>query len=110
MDFFLKYRTIILSSIGALLLVFGMLTYFLYTPPKEEMGENDKAAERIARMEAQAKGSSSAKAPSHSVQRGTSTFTLGMREMQNQQMKYLLILLALLGIGFLIYRFTKKKE
>jgi len=107
MDFFLKHKIIILRSLGALMLVMGFAIHFWVTP-KEGISANDKAAARIARMEASAKGN--AVGSIKKSQNDTSKLLDALKETQAKQMQYLTILAMLFGIGFVGYSFIPRKE
>ncbi len=89
------------------MLVIGFAIHFWVTP-KEGLSENDKAAARVARMEAQVKGSSSKS--SKSSKQDTSKFLEELKSTQAKQMQYMTILAMLFGVGFLGYSFISKKE
>ena len=104
MDFFLKYKIVILRSLGALMLVIGFVIHFWVTP-KKSLSENDRAVANIARMEAKVKGTSNAakKAkPDHSKYMDT------LKNKQEKQMEYLTIFSMLVGALFLGYSFVKR--
>ncbi|MCD6173253.1 MAG: hypothetical protein J7J96_05585 [Sulfurimonas sp.] len=107
MGFFLQHKTVILRTLGSLMLVIGFAVHFWVTP-KEGLSENDKAAVRVARMEAQVKGSSSKS--SKSPEKDTSKFLEELKSTQVKQMQYMTILAMVFGIGFLAYSFMSKKE
>lgn len=107
MDFFLKHKIIILRSLGALMLVMGFAIHFWVTP-KEGISANDKAAARIARMEASAKGNTVGSIKKS--QNDTSKLLDALKETQAKQMQYLTILAMLFGIGFVGYSFIPRKE
>jgi len=92
---------------GALMLVVGFAIHFWVTP-KEGLSSNDKAAARIERMEASAKGSATSK--SSSRQKDTSKLLDKLKNSQAKQMKYLTILAMVFGVGFLGYSFMPKKK
>ncbi len=107
MNFFLLHKTIILRTLGAIMLIVGISIQFWETP-KKGLSANDKASARIARMEAKAKasGSSSQK----SKEKDSSKFMDKMKSTQEKQMKYMTILVMVFGVGFLGYSFMPKKE
>ncbi|MCD4667457.1 MAG: hypothetical protein K8R44_02515 [Sulfurimonas sp.] len=107
MGFFLQHKAVILRIVGSLMLVIGFAIHFWVTP-KEGLSENDKAAARVARMEAQVKGSSSKS--SKSSKQDTSKFLEELKSTQAKQMQYMTILAMLFGVGFLGYSFISKKE
>ncbi len=108
MEFFYKYKTIILRVLGTLLLVGGFIAMFWKTPDKG-VSEEDRAAQRVARMEASVlkKGASNI---NQKEEKPKSIFMEKMKETQEKQIKYLLILTIIFGIGFLGYSFIKKDE
>lgn len=107
MNFFLKYKIVILRSLGAIMLVVGFAVYFWVTP-KKGLSENDKAVARIARMEASAKGKSSSN--SQSKQKDDGKFLKAFKDTQAKQIQYMTIIVMILGVGSLGYSFISKKE
>lgn len=104
MDFFHKYKIVILRSLGALMLLVGFVIHF-WTTPQKEMSANERAAANLARMEAKTTTSSIIrKSPDENK------FLMELKSKQEQQMKYLTILAMLFGVGFLGYSFLKKSE
>ncbi len=108
MDFFLKYKTVILRTVGALMLIIGFSIHFWVTP-KEGLSENDRAAARVARMEAKVKGPSSQNSQ-QSTKKDDSKFLEKMKNTQAKQMQYITIIAMILGVGSLGYSFMPKKE
>jgi len=108
MEFFLKHKTVIARSLGAVMLIVGFSVHFWVTP-KEGLSENDKASARVARMEAKVKGSGSSSSKS-TKKEDTSKFLEKLKNTQEKQMKYLTIIAMILGVGFLGYSFMPKKE
>lgn len=106
MDFFLKYKIIILRTLGILMLVVSLAVYF-WSTPKEGLSANDRAAANVARMEAKAAGKSSV---GSSAKKDDSKFLEDLKNKQTQQAQYLVIIIMLFGIGFLGYSFVPKKE
>ncbi|MDQ7045074.1 MAG: hypothetical protein Q9M32_04065 [Sulfurimonas sp.] len=96
-----------MRSLGAIMLVVGFAIHF-WTTPKEGLSANDKAAARVARMEASARGSSSG--ASQTKEKDTSKFVDKMKGAQAKQMHYMTILAMLFGVGFLGYSFIPRKE
>lgn len=107
MEFFLQYKTVIIRSLGIFMLIVGFGAHFWETP-KQGLSANEKAAARVARMEAQVKGKSSSSQVSK--EKDTSKFTDKMKSTQAKQMEYLTILGIVFGIGFLGYSFIPRKE
>lgn len=107
MEFFLKHKTVILRSLGGLMLIVGFAVHFWATP-KEGISEVEMAAANVARMEASVAGKSSgsSKAPKQS----SAEYLEALKSTQEKQMKYLTILSMVLGVGFLGYSFINKKE
>ncbi|MEN8304321.1 MAG: hypothetical protein ABFQ64_09640 [Campylobacterota bacterium] len=107
MEFFLKYKTVIMRSLGALMLVVGFAIHFWATP-KEGISANERAAANVARMEAKVKGESSAQ--SKSSKKSDSKFLEELKKTQEKQLQYLTIIAMILGVGFLGYSFMPKRE
>jgi len=105
-ELFIKHKTIILRSLGALMLLIGFVVYFWVTP-KEGVSANEIAAANVARMEAKvAGGSSSSKSKSKHTE---SPFMKKFKETQEKQFRYMTIILMILGVGFLGYSFIKPR-
>ena len=107
MEFFLKHKTVIMRSAGALMLIIGFAIHFWVTP-KEGISANDRAAANVARMEAKVKGQSSSQ--SKSSKKDNSKFLDELKDTQAKQLQYLTIMAMVLGVGFLGYSFMPKKE
>ena len=107
MELLFQYKTIIMRSLGALMLIIGFAVNF-WTTPKEGLSQNDKAAARVARMEASAKGKSSSS--SNVLKKDNSNFSEGLKDTQAKQLQYMSILVMVFGVGFLGYSFIPKKE
>ena len=106
MEFFLKHQLVILRSLGALMLLIGFAVHFWVTP-KEGLSENDKAAARVARMEAGAKEKRLSQGASK--EKDASKFVDTMKDTQAKQLQYMTIMIMVLGLGFLGYSFMPKK-
>ena len=106
MEIYLKYKEVILRTLGVLLLLIGTMMYFFVTPSKTGVSQNDKAAARVARMEASVAGKSKAEKPKSSSEH----VMHALKSQQEQQVKYFTILVILLGAASLGYSFIKKKE
>ena len=105
MDFFLKHKTVILRSLGIFMLIVSFLVYF-WTTPKETLSANEIAAANVARMEARVAGSSSVEA----AQKSDTKFISELKKNQADQVRYFIIILMILGVGFVGYSFVKKEE
>jgi len=105
-ELFIKYQTVILRSVGALMLVVGFATHF-WTTPKDALSENEIAAANVARMEARAAGGSGTQQKSQKPKE--SPFLKKYKETQAAQFKFLTIFIMIFGVGFLGYSFIKKK-
>ena len=81
MEYFLKHKITIMRFLGVILLVVGFAVHF-WTTPKEGLSQNDKAAARVARMEANTKGSSTKS--SKTTQKDNSKF---LEKLKNTQYK-----------------------
>lgn len=106
-EFFNRYQIAIFRVVGSLMLLIGFVMYFWNTP-KEGLSQNEIAAANVARMEARMAGGSysvsKANKPSHTP------IMKSYRDTQAKQMRYVLILAMVLGIGFLGYSFVKKRD
>ena len=107
MEFFLKHKTVIMRSAGALMLVIGFAIHFWATP-KEGISANDRAAANVARMEAKVKGQSLAQGKAS--KKSDAKFLDELKGTQAKQLKYLTIIAMVLGVGFLGYSFMPKRE
>ncbi len=107
MDFFSKYKTVILRGLGSFMLIVGFVVNFWATP-KEGLSENEKATARVARMEAKVKGSGSK--GSKSSKKSDSKFLEELKKTQAKQLQYITIIVMILGVGSLGYSFLPKKE
>lgn len=105
MELFLKYKTVLLRSIGALMLMVGFVIHF-WTSPKEGVSEAEVAAANIARMEASVTGTGG----SNKKAQSTSKFLDELKSTQEKQIRYLTIIAMLFGAGFLGYSFVKPKS
>ncbi|MCF6339786.1 MAG: hypothetical protein L3J10_03390 [Sulfurimonas sp.] len=106
-EIFIKYKIVILRTLGILMLVVGFAVHFWVTP-KEGLSKNEIATINAQRMESHAmRGSGSA------VKKPKSSSAKIMQELKNKQkkqMEYLTIIIMLLGIGSLGYSFIKPKS
>jgi len=107
MEIFLKYKIVILRSLGTFMLLIGFAIHF-WSTPKEGISANERAAANIARMEARVAGSSSQQ--SKTSVKNDSKFLDELKNTQAKQMKYLTIIAMIIGIGFLGYSFMPKKK
>ncbi len=105
-EIFLKHKTVIFRSLGAVMLVVGFASYFWITP-KKVVTENKIAAANVARMEARVTGVSSA--ISAKPKSSSSDILKHLKDTQEAQTRYLTILAMVFGIGFLGYSFVGKK-
>jgi len=108
-ELFIKHKTVIIRTLGILMLLVGFLVQF-WTTPKKGWTENEIAAQNVARMEARIQremgGGSKQKKPEPS----SSEMLKHLKDAQAAQQMYLTIIAMLLGIGFLGYSFVNKKE
>ncbi len=106
MEFFLKHKTVILRSLGAMMLVLSFGIHFWATP-KKVLTQNDIAAANVARMEAKVNGvSNGVKDAKHEH----SKFMDKLKNTQEKQVQYMTIFSMVLGVLFLGYSFVKKDE
>lgn len=106
MEFFLKHKTVILRTIGILMLVIGFVIFFWKTPQKG-VSENEIAAANIARLEAQVSQSST---PSSPAKPDTSKILERFKETREDQVRYFMVLLMIAGVGFVLYSFLKRES
>jgi len=107
MELFLKHKTVILRTVGGLMLVVGFAVHF-WTTPKEGFSKAELAAANVARMEAKIKGGSSQS--SKAGKKDNSKYLDEFKSTKEKQMRYLTIIAMILGIGFVGYTFIKKDE
>ncbi len=107
MEFFLKYQTVIFRSLGAFLLILGLVIFF-WAAPQKVMTENEIAAANLARMEAAVSGSSSSSSTKQSASH--SKISEAMIETRKKQVRMLMIMVMVFGAGFLGYSFFKKED
>lgn len=101
MLFLKKYQTIILRVIGVILLFVAFTTHYLPVP---KMSENEKAAMRVARMEAKI-----AKKVV-STQTAHQSYMNKYKKYQAKQREYFTFLFIILGLLFFFSSFIKKKN
>lgn len=97
----------IFRSLGGVLFFVAFVLFF-WTTPKEGLSENEIAARNVARMEAKTYGSSAS--TSKSSKPSNSPIMKSYKDTQAKQLRYTLIVLMIVGAGFLGYSFIKKKE
>ncbi|MDD2791313.1 MAG: hypothetical protein PHU40_11720 [Sulfurimonas sp.] len=107
MEFFLKYKTVLLRLGGSLLFLIAFIVHF-WMSPKEGVSEVEIAAANVARMEASVAGGSSKS--SKATTPNTSKFLEEYKNTQQTQLQYLTIFVMILGAGFLGYSFIKPKQ
>lgn len=106
-EIFFKYKRVLFRTFGAGMLIVGFITYF-WAMPKEVLSENEAAAANVARMEAMVAGSSSSSKVN--VKPDSSKFVEELKNTQQTQMTYAIILLMVLGVIFLVYSFIDKSK
>jgi hypothetical protein len=106
MEFLIKHQTVLLRSVGAILILVSFAAFF-WTAPKKGFSENEIAAANVARMEAKIAGSSSA---TSAQKPDKSPFLETYKQTQEKQMRYMLIVMMIFGVGFLAYSFLKKDK
>ena len=106
MEFFLKHKTVILRTLGGLMILIAFVVHFWVTP-KEGISEVEMAAANVARMEASVAGHGSS---SKAAKQSSLEYLEELKNNQEKQMKYLTILSMVLGVGFFGYSFIKKEE
>lgn len=108
MEFFLKHQKTIFRSVGAFLVVLGLVLYF-WAAPQKVMSENERAAANLARMEA-AVSSKSSSSSAKQQNADHSKISQAMIETQKKQVRMLMIMVMIFGVGFLGYSFLKKED
>ncbi|MCF6331291.1 MAG: hypothetical protein L3I99_07070 [Sulfurimonas sp.] len=103
--FFIKNKILIFRVLGSLMLLVGFMMFF-WTTPKDGLSTNEMAAANIARMEARAIGGSGTK----KINSSSAEIMKAYKDKQEVQKKYTLIIIMILGVGFLGYSFVRKKD
>ena len=106
--FLLKNQTIILRVCGGLFLVVGFAVHF-WANPKPVYSEEEIAAANVARMEASIRGSTTQNMP-HAKKSSASIFAEEYQSTRQKQIRYLTIIVMVLGGGFLVYSFLPKRK
>ena len=88
------------------MLIIGFAAFFWVTP-KEGASANEIAAANVARMEANVAGTSSASA---TTKQDEPKFLEKFKQTRENQLKYLMIIMMVLGVAFLLYSFLKKEK
>lgn len=97
-----KNRSLALKITGVNFLVMTFVLLF-WSQPKAVVGESTKASANVARMESRVERKVSSGSSSASVMRA-------YKENQEKQLRIALIIMALLGAGFLVYGFIDKAK
>ncbi len=104
-EIFQKYKLLIFRSLGALMLIVGVVAFF-WSAPKEGISENEIAAANVARMEASVRGGTSTTKQEPSA----SKFVEELKNAQEAQIQYFTILSMIFGALFLGYSFLSKND
>ena len=107
MEFFVKHQIIIMRSLGAFMLVVGLAVYF-WAAPTPTLSENERAAAHLARIEKAVSGGSSVKQAKKA--NAHQKITQAMRETRKKQVRMLMLMTIIFGVGFLGYSFIKKPK
>lgn len=105
-ELFLQYKIIILRTVGAVMLVVGFASYF-WTTPKPVLTQNEIAAQNVSRIQARVNGGDT---KSTKVKSSSSRIMSELKEKQKKQLRYMVIMMMMFGIGFLGYSFIAKKK
>ena len=105
MEIFLKYKIIILRTLGLFLLLGGFLVRF-WVMPVDGLSKNELAAANLARMQASVSSVSSSK----KAKNDSSHYIKSLKETQKKQLEYLTIILMIIGVSSLAYSFMPKRE
>ncbi len=104
-EWIIANQILLSRSIGALLLVVGLGAFFWVNNSGTSMSlEEQRAAERVARMEAHVKGAGAASSAPIKV-----SHAISYSEHTKEQVRYMLILMMVIGAGALGYSFIKKE-
>jgi len=104
-EIFLKHKTVVFRSLGAIMLIVAFASYF-WTTPKKVITQNEIAAANVARMEARVVGGGSTK--ENKPQSSSAEILKHLKDTQEAQTRYLSILAMIFGVGFLGYSFLPK--
>ena len=104
MELFLRYKTLIFRIVGVFLILFSIVLQFWDN--SKELSENEKAAIRVARMEASVKTHST----TISSKPDTSKFVKNIEKAQEKQAQYITIFSSVFGIVSLLYSFLANRE
>ena len=104
-EIFQKYKLLIFRSLGALMLIVGVVAFF-WSAPKEGISENEIAAANVARMEASVRGGTSTTKQEPSA----SKIVEELKNAQEAQIQYFTILTIAFGAIFLGYSFLSKND
>ena len=107
MDFFLRYKLIILRSFGLFMLLTGFIIHFWITPQMVAVSKNDIAAANVARMQASVLGDS---VSVKKKKRDISHLSKSLASAQQKQLRYLTVFVMIVGGLFLGYSLLKKEE
>jgi len=105
LEFFIKHQTIILRTVGSVLLVLSFVMYF-WSSPKKGLSENEIAAANVARMEARV--ASQMGGATHKKKPDASQIAEKFKNTREDQLRYALIIMMILGVGSLGYSFVRK--
>lgn len=98
----------LLRVCGGLFLVVGFAVHF-WANPKSAYSEEEIAAANVARMEASIRGSTTQNMP-HAKKNSASIFAEEYQSTREKQIRYLTIIVMVLGGGFLVYSFLPKRK
>jgi len=105
LELYLKHKTVILRTLGALMIIVGIFVHF-WAAPKEEISEIELAAANVARIEASVASQSGGKVV---AKPSMSEYVEELKNAQEMQARYITIIFTILGVGFLGYSFKKKE-
>jgi len=104
MEWFVKYKVIIVRTIGIVMLLISFSTYF-WGSPKQGLSQNERAAMNIARMESKVSGTAQSQAKSKP---DMSSISQHVSDTSKKQREYLTIFAMIFGVLFIGYSFIKK--
>ena len=102
-----KYKKVIFRSLGALMLLISFVAFFWSTPSKG-LTKSQIAAANVARMEASVLRNSGSSGHSQKVNKAP--LFKEYKNTKDKQLKYLTIIIMIVGAGFFVYSFIGQKK
>ncbi len=102
-EWYLSHKKLAYKLMGANFLLMALVLLF-WSAPKEGMSENERAAANVARMEARIQGQGS------TSQENKVNLLNRHMDKQQAQLRIVLVIMVIVGVGFLAYGVLKKEE